>query len=143
MKQLKVMQDHTEQHLDKLAKKVMQSSLLESPSLNFTAKVMAKVEASAPNHITVYKPLISKRAWFIISILVVGCLSYGIFGSGLKSLGWFDSIDYSIFSENKLTNAITGITFSKTLMYAIFFFGVVFFIQIPMMKRYFEKRLEY
>ncbi|MBE9488774.1 MAG: hypothetical protein IMY67_00650 [Bacteroidetes bacterium] len=106
---------------------------------------MAKVEASAPNHITVYKPLISKRAWFIISILVVGCLSYGIFGSGLEGTGWFDKIDldYSIISNNRITEAISGITFSKTLMYAIFFFGVVFFIQVPMMMRYFEKRLEY
>ncbi|RLD30026.1 MAG: hypothetical protein DRI75_01345 [Bacteroidetes bacterium] len=137
------MKDHTEQHLDKLVKKVMKSSLLESPSLDFTANIMEKVEASAISHITVYKPLISKRAWLLISILVIGSLSYGIFGSGLEGLGWFDTIDFSIITNNKVTEAISGITFSKTLMYAVGLCGLLFFVQIPMMKHYFDKRLEY
>jgi len=137
------MKEHTEQYLDKLAKKVMQSSLLESPSLNFTDNVMAKVEASAKSNITVYKPLISKRAWLIISILVVSSLSYGIFGSGIESIGWFSKVDFSIISNNKVTEAISGITFSKTLMYAVGLCGLLFFIQIPIMKHYFDKRYEY
>jgi len=142
MKQLKVMQDHTEQHLDKLAKKVMQSTALESPSLDFTANIMAKVEGIATSSVTKYKPLISKRTWFVIAILVVASLAYGLFG-GLEGLGWFDKIDLSVISNNKISDAISGITFSKTLMYAIGLCGLVFFIQIPMMKYYLDKRLEY
>jgi hypothetical protein len=134
------MKEHTEQHLDKLANKVMQSSLLESPSLDFTANIMAEVEIYATSNITVYKPLISKRAWLLISILVIGSLFYAIFGSGLENLGWFNSIDYSIISNNKVTDAISGITFSKTLMYAVGLCGLLFFVQIPMMKHYFDKR---
>jgi hypothetical protein len=137
------MQDHTEQHLDKLAKKVMQSSSLESPSLDFTANIMAKVEASLTSDITTYKPLISKRAWLIILILVIGSLSYGVFGSGQEGLGWFDTFDYSIIYNNKVTEAISGITISKIFAYAIGFFGLVFFIQIPLMKHFFNKQLEY
>jgi len=137
------MKEHTEQHLDKLAKKVMQSSSLESPSLDFTANIMAKVEDLAISHITVYKPLISKRSWLLISILVIGSLSYGVFGSGLEGLGWFDTIDFSIITNNKVTEAISGITFSKTLMYAVGLCGLLFFVQIPMMKHFFDKRLEY
>lgn len=137
------MKEHTEQHLDKLAKKVMQLSSLKSPSLDFTAKIMAKVETSSTSSITVYKPLISKSGWLIISILVIGGLTYGIFSSGLEGLGWFDNVDYSIISNNKVTEAIYGVTFSKTLMYAIGFFGLVFFIQIPMMKHYFNRQFEY
>jgi hypothetical protein len=137
------MQDHTEQHLDKLAKKVMQSAPLEKPSLDFTANIMAKVDAIATNNVTVYKPLISKRAWLVIAILVVGSLSYGVFGSGLEGLSWFDNVDLSIFSNNKITDAISGVKFSQTLVYAVGLCGLVFFIQIPMMKHYLDKRLEY
>lgn len=137
------MKEHTEQQLDKLAKKAMQSSLLESPSLDFTANIMAKVEDLAISHITVYKPLISKKSWLIISILLIGSLSYGIFGSGFEGLGWFDNIDYSIISNNKVTEAISGITLSKTLIYAIGLCGLLFFVQIPMMKYFLDKRLEY
>ena len=142
MKQLKVMQDHTEQHLDKLARKVMQSSSLESPSLDFTANIMAKVKASGISHITVYKPLISKSTWLIVAVLIFGGLSYGIFGD-IEGLGWVDKVDLSVISNNKITEAISGITFSKTAMYAIGLCGLVFFIQIPMMKYYLNKRLEY
>jgi len=142
MKQLKVMQDHTEQHLDKLAKKVMQSSSLESPSLDFTANIMANIEASGISHITVYRPLISKHTWLIVAILILGGLSYSIFGN-LEGLGWVDKVDLSVISNNRVTEAISGITFSKTLMYAVGVCGLVFFIQIPMMKHYMDKRLEY
>jgi membrane-associated PAP2 superfamily phosphatase len=137
------MKEHTEQHLDELAKKVMQSSPLEKPSLDFTANIMAKVDAITTNNITVYKPLISKRMWLVIAVLVVGSLFYGVFGSGLEGLSWFDKVDFSIFSNNKITDAISGIKFSKTLIYAVGLCGLVFFIQIPMMKHYLDKRLEY
>ncbi len=138
---MKVMEDHTEQHFDKLAKKVMKMSLLESPSLEFTANVMAGVKAAPVNDITVYKPLISKRMWLTISILILGSLSYVIFGNGIEDLGWFDNVDLSIISNNKVTDALSGMTISKTLAYAIGIFGLVFFIQIPMMKHYFDKRM--
>lgn len=137
------MKEHTEQHLDKLAKKVMQNSSLESPSLEFTANIMARVEAPLISHITEYKPLISKKIWAVISVLVIGGLSYSIFGSGLEGIYWFDKVDLSIISNNKVTQAISGIKISKTLMYAVGLCGLVFFIQIPMMKHYLDKRLDY
>ena len=136
------MQDHTEQHLDKLAKKMMQSTALEKPSLDFTANIMAKVEGITISDVTEYKPLISKRTWLVIVLLVVGVVAYGLLG-GVDGLGWFDKIDLSVMSNNKITEALSGITFSKTLMYAIGICGLVFFIQIPMMKHHLDKRLEY
>lgn len=137
------MEDHTEQHFDKLAKKVMQSSLLESPSLDFTNNVMAEVKANVASDITVYEPLISKRTWFILSVLFTGGLIYSLLGTDFESLGWIGEIDFSVISNNKVTEALGGITVSKILAYAIGFFGLVFFIQIPMMKHYFDKRLEF
>lgn len=130
-------------HIDSLVEKVVKESSLESPSLDFTSNIMSQIEAVLQNEITVYEPLISKRVWLAISILVIGSLSYGILGNGLESLGWFDNIDYSIISNNKVTEVISGITFSKTLMYAVGLCGLLFFIQIPMMKHYFDKQLEY
>lgn len=130
-------------HIDSLVEKVVKESSLESPSLDFTSNIMSQIEAVSQNEITVYEPLISKRVWLAISILVIGSLSYGILGNGLESLGWFDNIDYSIISNNKVTEVISGITFSKTLMYAVGLCGLLFFIQIPMMKHYFDKQLEY
>ena len=99
------MQDHLEQRLDKLAKKVIKSAKLESPSLDFTANVMQEIEASQVSHITVYKPLISKRAWFVIAILIIGGLAYSIFG-GLQSSPLLENVDLSIISNNQVTNTL-------------------------------------
>lgn len=132
------MQDHLEQRLDKLAKKVVKSSKLESPSLDFTANVMQQVEASQISHITVYKPLISKRAWYVIAVLVIGGLLYSIFG-GLQSTALLESVDLSIISDNQVTNAISGITISKILGYAIGVGGLFWFIQISIAKHLIDK----
>ena len=64
------MKAHSEQHLDDLAKKVMTSAPLETPSFNFTADVMAKLDAPQVSAITTYKPLISKKAWIVIGIIM-------------------------------------------------------------------------
>jgi hypothetical protein len=136
------MEDHTEQHLDKLAKKVMRSSLLESPSMEFTSNVMTKVKAAAASDITAYKPLISRRTWIILLVLFVGCVIYSFLETDLQSLGWMDQLDFSIISKNKVTEALSGIAFSKTLAYAIGFFGLLFFVQIPIMKHYYNRQFE-
>ena len=136
------MQDHLEQRLDKLAKKVVKSSKLESPSMDFTANVMQQVEASQISHITVYKPLISKRAWFVIALLIIGGLSYSIFG-GLQSTSLLESVDLSIISDNQVTNAISGITISKILAYVLGVGGLFWIAQISLTKHLLDKRLQF
>lgn len=136
------MKKHTEQHLDKLAKKAMKSSLLESPSSDFTANVMKQVETISIGSSVVYRPLITKYGWFAIIAILIGVSIYVMFNNtGNSTL--LDAVDYSVISNNKVTNALSGITFSKTLMYAIGFFGLVFFIQIPLMKYYLNKQLNF
>ena len=136
------MKEHTEQHLDSLSKKVMQSSGLETPSTDFTANIMSKIETVSIENVTTYKPLISKIGWFGIFTVIAGIIGYTVFGN-VESSPWIESIDYSVISNNRVTDAISGITVSKILMYAIVFFGVAWFIQIPLMKYHFNKRLEY
>ena len=136
------MKQHTEQHLDNLAKKAMKSSSLESPSVDFTANLMKEIEHVKIGESITYKPLITKYVWFAIIAILIGVSIYVTFyNTGNSPL--MDVIDYSVISNNKVTNVLSGITFSKTLMYAIGFFGLVFFIQIPLMKHYMNKRLEY
>ena len=129
-------------HIDSLVEKVVKESSLETPSLDFTSNIMSQIEAVQQNEITVYEPLISKRAWFIIGALILGGLTYLMLGNNLQATGWFDSINYSVITNNRFTEMISSVTFSRTLMYAITFFAVVFFIQIPLLKNYFDKRIE-
>ena len=68
---------------DNFVDKVVKDSSLESPSLDFTNKIMSQINATTQSEITIYKPLISKRAWFIIGALIVGGLTYLMFGNNL------------------------------------------------------------
>ncbi len=141
MKLLRVMKDHTEQHLDNLAKKAMKSSMLESPSSNFTANIMKQIEPIKIGSATVYKPLISKYSWFGIIAVLIGVSVYMMFFN-VESSPLLETIDYSVISNNKVTDVLSGIKFSKTVMYAIGLFGLVFFIQIPLMKHLMNKRFD-
>jgi hypothetical protein len=142
MKQLKVMQEHIEEHLDRLAKKVVKASPLNSPSVDFTANIMKQIEQVSMSTSMTYKPLISKYGWFAIIAVLIGISGYMMFGH-VESSPLLDTIDYSIISNNKVTNALSDIKISKTLMYAVGFFGLVFFIQIPLMKHFINKQLDY
>ena len=112
------MQEHTEQHLDKLAKKVMQTSSLESPTKDFTASIMSQIEGVSLAPSTSYKPLISKLGWAAIVMILMGISSFVMF-SNLESTSLLEKIDFSFISNNKVTNAVSGITFSKIIMYIL------------------------
>ena len=136
------MKEHIEQHLDNLARKTVKSSGIKSPSVDFTANVMKNIEGVTIGETVKYKPLITKYGWFAIIAILTGVSIYVMFNNtGNSTL--IDAVDYSVISNNKITNVLSGITFSKTLMYAIGFFGLVFFVQIPLMKHYMNKRLQY
>ena len=69
-----VMKDiHAANQEEKVADPVLQSwlqqAVLEKPSVGFTAGVMQKVKIS--NEPVLYKPIISKRAWYAIAASIV------------------------------------------------------------------------
>jgi hypothetical protein len=135
------MKNNTDNHLDKLSKKVMQESLLEAPSLDFTANVMSQINALKVSEITVYKPLISKMGWFVIATVVVSISGYFVFNNTLEGINWFNTIDFSIITNNKITEALSGFTLSNKTVYAVVLFGIMLFIQIPILKKRFDEEL--
>lgn len=136
------MKDHTEQHLDSLAKKAMKSTSLQSPSVNFTTNIMKQIEHETIGESIIYKPLISKKGWIGIIAVLIGVSVYLMLGN-VEGGSWLETVDYSVISNNKVADVLSNIKFSKIVTYAIGFFGLVFFIQIPLMKHYMNKRLEF
>ncbi len=131
------MKEHTNKDLEKFVEKVMKSSKLESPSFEFTAKVMSQVTKISNSSISVYRPLISKTTWGILLLLTFGIVIFSVFSKDTNTLGWFDTFDLS-----KIPNLFSGIQVSRTVMYSLVMFAVMLFIQVPMLKHYFDKRFE-
>lgn len=131
------MKENTNKHLDQFVAKVMKTSKLETPSFDFTAKVMSQITETSRSAVTVYEPLISKTAWAVLLLLTAGMVLFSIFSKNTTTLGWFDQLDFS-----KVSNLFSGIKISQTAMYSLLMFGVMLFIQIPLLKHYFNKRFE-
>jgi hypothetical protein len=131
------MKENANKKMEHFVGKVMKSSALESPSFDFTAKVMSQVTATSRSTVTVYKPLISKSAWVVLVFLTIGLIAFSIFNTDTTSLGLFDKLDFSRFS-----NLISGVKISQTAMYSLVMFAVMLFVQVPILKHYFNKRIE-
>ena len=131
------MREHTNKDLENFVDKVMKSSSVEIPSFDFTSKVMSQVTATSKSSVTAYKPLISKTTWGIILLFTVGVVVYSSFSKDTINLGWLDKLDLS-----KVPNLFSGIKISNTVMYSLLMFAVMLFIQVPLLKHYYNKRFE-
>lgn len=131
------MNEHKNKNIERFVDKAMKSSKLETPSLDFTTNVMAQITMPIKSKVTVYKPLISKPVWGILVLLTIGIILFSTLSKDTTSLGLFDK-----FNLIKIPNLFSGFKISQTTMYSLLMFAVMLFIQIPLLKHYFNKRFE-
>jgi hypothetical protein len=142
------MNANSDKKLEKLIDKIMKDAKPQTPSFDFTNKVMSKVNALNTNSVTVYKPLISKTGWLIICIILLALTVYIATVADTNSTGILSALDFSALRNNKIAHImqgfeLPGITVSKTVVYSLFFFGIMVCVQIPLLKHHFNKRLEH
>ncbi len=132
------MDNMDEKKLEVFTDKLMSNTILEQPSINFTDNIMFKIEAITTTKGIVYKPLISKTAWLCIGLGFIALTSYFVLKQPVINNSLINSFDLP-----KVSNPLKSITFnfSKILIYAVVLFAVMFSIQIPLLKHYFNKRI--
>lgn len=136
------MSDKLDKRIDQLVGKVMKESTLETPSFDFTSKVMQHVVATSKSKATVYEPLISKRVWFVIFTCVLVLVVFVTLNGNTQNNDLFSSINANIISKLKFSNPLLGFTLPSTTMYAIVMLLVMLFVQLPILKNYFDKRFQ-
>ncbi|GAB1857098.1 hypothetical protein MHTCC0001_19340 [Flavobacteriaceae bacterium MHTCC 0001] len=136
------MNNKTHKYLDDLSKEVIKSTPIEQPILDFTSTVMTQVLELKTSPFT-YKPLISKKGWFIVFAFVVSSIILVTYTSdSLYSSLLVNSIDFNVLFDNTFLEALCNMSVSKTVIYAVVLFGVMFSVQISMLKYYFNKRFK-
>ncbi len=131
--------ESNEKKIETFIDKLMANETLEQPSVDFTDKIMSKVESISNSTTTVYKPLISKSVWLLIGVSFVVLVGYIYLKEPVASSGWLDRFNLSDISINPLQSVTYE--FSKTLMYAMALLVIMMSIQIPLLKQYFNKRM--
>ena len=135
------MKNNIDKHLEKLTNKIMEETSLESPSFDFTDNIMSQVQIIKTSDVTVYKPLISKSIWILIALGFITLIGYLIFGTTSQESEALFTINFDALFNNRFTETLSAMKFSDTLMYAIVSLGIMLFIQIPLLKNYFDNRL--
>lgn len=127
--------------IEDLVNKLMATDQLEKAPLNFTEKVIDKIEGLSGSTSIVYKPLIPKYVWWLLAIGFVALIGRILFKSPSDSVSLSERYNLPDISFNLLENM--SFNFSSTLMYAVVLFAVMISIQIPLFKQYFNSRLSY
>ncbi|MEZ4778601.1 MAG: hypothetical protein R2786_04390 [Flavobacteriaceae bacterium] len=118
---------------DAVLKKLIKETPLETPSMDFSKKVMLHIEKQKVGK--TYRPLISKTALLCIVVLFILSLVWLYFN---PSSSMYSEEALSFSEKLNFRNPFEQITLSKTTIYAIGFMAL-FLIQIPFLKRIIER----
>lgn len=124
--------------LEKLVDTVMKDSVLETPSLDFTTKVMSQVLTTKTSEIYVYKPLISLSVWMIIFSCIIAVFIYNLLNGKPQNESWFNHY------LSQINNGGLGISFefSKITLYSVVIATLMLFMQISFLKKYFDDQFD-
>ncbi|MEC7769644.1 MAG: hypothetical protein VX798_00570 [Bacteroidota bacterium] len=134
------MDELEDKKLEAFVDKLMDDAPLESPSVDFTQNVLHKLEAGTSKEVFQYKPLVSGKVLSIAFIAFVALLIFIGSQVGLdSSQGWFKNLNMGAWFHADWS-WMEGYTSSKVLVYAFLFLGLMFSIQVTLLKKQLSSR---
>ena len=127
------------EELDAFAKKYIKEIPEETISKDFTSFVMQAVTKEKVVKTVKPKALISKKAWVIISVIILAVVLIP-FKESEESLFNSINLNFSFLEKIQFSNILESITISNTVLYSVFFFGLMIIAQIIFLKNHFNKR---
>lgn len=119
-------------------KHLIKEAGIDHPSSGFLQNVMNQIETSEVQKLSVYTPLISRKAWLVIGTAIVMLLLFMPFLSDSNE-SILNTMDFSFLNKISVENPFSDFKFHKTTIYGILFLAILFFIQIPMLKNRIDK----
>jgi hypothetical protein len=132
------MKTKEDKNIENLVEKMMNDSDLEMASFDFTSSVMSEVLATDKKAIY-YKPVISKRGWFAIFVVIAGLITWFIF-NGYSQNGKSSNFGFSFIYADKILKSFNEFQFSGITTNIILLAMLMMFIQIILLKGYLNKR---
>lgn len=135
------MKVNEDKNIEQYVHTVIKGTPLESPSHDFTSKVMVNVLALDKSKATVYKPLISKTGWVLIFGGIIATMGYFIINGGTQSEGHPWSFGPGVKDFIKTFSDVHLFQFSRITVNVIVVSTILMIIQITLLKNYLDKRL--
>lgn len=127
----------SDKNIENLIDKMMSENTLESPSIDFTSKIMSQVLELEKSKIKSYKPLISKTTWIFIGITLAALTAYSFYSNNDVS-----NVEIAKTYSDKASALFSGIHLSKNILYAILVVPFMILVQVGILKNYFDKKYE-
>jgi len=122
-------------------KKYVKEIPTETPSVEFTANLMKSItQLESVKSKIVYKPLISKKAWFVVFLALIAVV-FIPFNSSEEGMFTLPKLNLSFLEKLSFSGVFENLTVSNTTFIITLIFGLLMSIQIVYLKGYFEKRL--
>lgn len=135
------MKENEDKNMEQFVQRIMKEAPLESPSYNFTSKVMANVLAIDKSKATIYKPLISRKGWFFIFAGIIAVLLYFLLSGNTQTANHSWLFDLTGKDLVPTLNSSTLFQFSRLTVNVIVGATVLVLIQIVLLKNYLNRRL--
>lgn len=123
-----------DKHTEDFVKKIHKELDVEKPSLSFTDSVMQRIDALNSKPMNIYEPIISKPVRYILCLGFIALVVFLAFSPNTQGLGWLEKMDWSFIPEFSIKNSIGSKAIPKTILYAVVLFGVLFWVQIGLLK---------
>jgi hypothetical protein len=131
----------SDKNIEQLIEKMMAEDKLQSPSVDFTSKIMAEIQILEEKKLKTYKPLISKPVWISIGLAVAALVLYVSLFSVSNNNDFKIDVIGKLYSD-RISTAFSGIHFSKNILYAILIVPIMILVQVGVLKNYFDKKYE-
>jgi len=127
------METNEDKQLESLIGKLLKDSALESPSEDFTSKIMAHALLSQKHEVYTYKPPISRTAFVLISGFLIALFFGGAKDSKPQMTNWLTGLDF---------NSHLAFHFSRIAVYAVVLATLMLLIQVYFLQKQFYKHLK-
>ena len=121
--------------LDAFAKKYVKEISTEQPSLDFTASLMKKITLEKNLEVFKAKSLISKKGWMLIAASILALIFISFFTTTESAFN-LPKIEFNFLDKLQFTNLFDTLSVSNITLYAVLFFGLLFFAQIVFLKKH-------
>jgi hypothetical protein len=125
--------------LEKLVDNMMKDSVLETPSFDFTTKVMSQVLATKKSEVYVYKPLISKPVFIVTFGCFILLFMYLFINKDTQTN---TLVNYPNFDFIHNINLSSIYNFPKITIYTVVLATFMLFIQISFLKKHFDNQFD-
>ena len=129
------METNSDKKFDAFLKKAVKETGLDSPSENFTAILLSKIDEQ-----TVYSPLISKSIWGVLAICVLSIFTFIVLTGQSSEVSWFYSLNWEGLAAIDLLNKFPTFDVSNTVVYGFVILAFFIGIQVVLLKHHFDKR---